>query len=106
MSKEKKVFNVSGNKGGILTEEQILKLLPKAEQFALEVVMKASSLGSSRDALFIEAYALTKAIIYLKHVAWSKGWDITNVVMSFAPLFEQEAMCMLDDIRKGNNKKN
>ena len=72
MSKEKKVFNVSGN----------------------------------RDALFIEAYALTKAIIYLKHVAWSKGWDITNVVMSFAPLFEQETMCMLDDIRKENNKKN
>ena len=63
-------------------------------------------MSKEKKVLFIEAYALTKAIIYLKHVAWSKGWDITNVVMSFAPLFEQEAMCMLDDIRKENNKKN
>ena len=106
MSKNKKVKNVNGNKEGMLTGEQVLKLLPKSEQFALEIIMKASSLGSNRDALFIETYALTKAIIYLKHVAWSKGWDITNVVENFAPLFEQEAMCMLDDIRKERARNN
>ena len=106
MSKNKKVKNVNGNKEGMLTGEQVLKLLPESEKFALEIIMKASSLGSSRDALFMEAYALSKAIIYLKHIAWSKGWDITNVVENFAPLFEQEAMCMLDDIRKERARNN
>ena len=106
MSKNKKVKNVSVNKEESLTKEQILKLLPESEKFALEIIMKASSLGSSRDALFIETYALTKAIIYLKQIALDKGWDITNVVMNFAPLFEQEAMCMLEDIRKESTGKN
>ena len=106
MSKNKKVKNVSGIKEEMLTGEQVLKLLPESEKFALEIIMKASSLGSSRDALFMETYALTKAIIYLKHVALDKGWDISNVVMNFAPLFEQEAMCMLDDIRKERARNN
>ena len=82
---KKAVFNSREKK-----VESLIDLMELGEELGLDLIILLSQLGSSREALIVETYAIAKAHGALKAIAEDKGVDTDDLYEGLLPSFIEE----------------